>query len=360
MRNIWFILSLLLVNGLFAKEDFAFSEEKVIQNSFAANASFELEISNKHGDVVFETWDKDSVKIVVSIHVQSDKLERVADLIDIIDVRFSNLTQFISATTEWGSTSSGFKMNVMKLLSSQSISVDYKVMLPDGMEVSVENKFGDVVFENFSGELKVDLIHGKLFGNKLGELKLLKLNYGHATIKELDEADVVSKFSEISIGEINELNLDITSGEIEIEKVQDLNIVATGAQIEVENAGDVKLKGSFSEFEIENLGGTLDGELKFGALEVDKIATSFMGVDVKGSSTDIDLSFDQQIAFHYFVQMEKGKSFRIPSEGNTLDKQNEFGEIKDYEGLFATIPVAGKPANVSIRVKNSYVRFDID
>lgn len=360
MKNIWFILSLLLVNGLYAKEDFAFSEKKVIQKTFAATASYELEISNKHGDVVFETWEKDSVKIIVSIQVQSDKLERVAELIDVIDVRFSNPTEFISATTEWGSTSSGLKMNVMKLLSSQSISVNYKVMLPDGMEVAVDNKFGDIVFEDFSGEVKIYLVHGKLFGNKLNEAKLLKVSYGHVTIKEMDEADIVSKFSEISIGEINELNLDITSGSVEVEEVKDLNIAATGAQVEIENVGDVKLKGSFSEFEIEILRGDLYAELKYGSLEVDKVSTSFMGIDIKGSSTDVDLSFDQQIAFHYFVQMEKGKSFRIPSEGNTLDKQNESGDIKDYEGLFATLPIGGEPANVSVRVKNSYVRFDLD
>jgi len=360
MKNIWFILSLLVVNGLYAKDDFAFSEKKIIQKSFAATAGYELEIGNKHGNIVFETWDKDSVNIYVSIEVQSDKLERVAELIDIIDVRFSNPSQYISATTEWGSTSSGFKMNVMKLLSSQSISVNYKVMLPDGIEISIENKFGDIVFENYSGEIKLDLLHGKLFGNKFEELKLLKVSYGHVTIKELEEANVVSKFSEISIGEIKELDIDITSGEIEIEEVEDLNIVAKGAQVEIENAGDVKLKGSFSEFEIENFDGVLDGEIKYGSLEIDKVDTSFMGIDIKGGNTDIDLTFDQQIAFHYFVQMEKGKSFRIPSEGNTLDKQNEYEEIKDYEGLFATMPIGGKPANVSVRVKNSYVKFDLD
>jgi len=343
MKNILFILSLLFVVNANAEKDAAFEEKKVIQKSFGANSNFELEINNKHGNITFETWKKDSVSIKVTIEVHSDKLERVNELIDRIDVHFSNYSQFISATTEWGSSSTGIKVNIMNLLSDQSISVGYKVMLPDGLELDITNKFGDVSFADYSGELKVDLTHGSIFGDKIKEGKLLKISYGKISIKEMNKADIVSKFSDINIDEIDNLRIDAISSEIEIEKVVDFELISI-----------------LSEIEIEELEGKLDGEIKFGSLEIEEVSNTFRGIVIKGSNTDIDLSFDQQIAFHYFVQMEKGKAFRIPSEGNTLNRQNQYEETKEYEGVFTTSPLRGQPASVSVKVKNSYIRFGIE
>lgn len=358
MRTILFTISLLTFGFAFA--DGTFEDSKQIRKAVAASSDFELDIVNKHGRIDVMTWDKDSVVVEVLISVSSNKLERVEDIMNQVDVHFSESSDYLSAGTVWGSGANELRIDAIKLFDEQTIRVDYKVWMPEDTELEIENKFGDITLESCKGKVKIDLAHGDFKAQKLKKAKSIKVQYGDVHIKEVKEANIISKFGDVNIDEVDELDLDIVSGDAELEIVNELNLNATSADVEIEEVNTLNFTSSLGDIEVEKLNKTCTGYLKFGGLDIEEVTTSFMGITLNGTNTDISLDFNPQIAFVYNVQLEKGKAFSIPSTGNTLDKDNSFNDVHQYEGIFATIPIGGLPASVNISVKSSYVKLGLD
>jgi hypothetical protein len=358
MRTILFIISLL--TATFACAEGTFDDSKFIRKSMPATDDFELEIKNKHGRIDVTTWDKDSVVLEITISVTSNKLDRLESILEQVDVRFSEHDDYLAASTEWGGGANELRLDVIKLFDDQTVRVDYKVWMPVETEVEFENKFGDISMENCDGKLKVDLSHGDFKAHKLKDAKAIKVQYGDVTIKELEEGNIIVKFGDVTVDKAEELDLEIVSGDAEIEEVDEMTLKATSADVEIEEVNALSFSSSLGDVEVEKLNETVTGFLKFGGLDIEEVATSFHSITLNGTNTDISIDFNPQIAFFYTVQLEKGKSFSIPSEGNTLEKDNHFDDAHQYEGTFATIPVGGLPPSVTISAKSSYVKFGLE
>jgi hypothetical protein len=76
-----------------------FEQTRSIRKTFPIGAQTSLKISNKYGNLMFMTWDKDSVGfeviIKVSDHREGDAINRLA----LIDVKFTANPFFVDATT---------------------------------------------------------------------------------------------------------------------------------------------------------------------------------------------------------------------------------------------------------------------
>ncbi|WP_258540478.1 DUF4097 domain-containing protein [Parvicella tangerina] len=358
MKTILFTISLLVVSSaLFAG---TFDDSKVIRKSMPATDDFELEIKNKHGRIDVTTWDKDSVVLEITISATSNKLDRLESIMEQVTVNFSEHDDYLAASTQWGGGANELRLDFIKLFDDQTVRVDYRIWMPVETELELENKFGDISMEDCKGKLKVDLSHGDFKARKLKDAKSINVQYGDINIKELEDGNITSKFGDVTIDKAKELDLDIISGDAELEKVDELTLKATSADVEIEEVNTLNFSSTLGDIEVEKLNKTVTGYLKFGGFEIEEVDPGFMGITLNGTNTDISIDFNPQIAFVYNVQLEKGKAFSIPSEGNTLDKDNSFDDVHQYEGTFATIPVGGLPASVTISAKSSYVKFGLE
>ncbi len=358
MKNILFTISLFLLAGTtFAG---TFDDSKVIRKAMPATDDFELEIKNKHGRIDVVTWKKDSVVLEITVTATSNKLDRLESIMEQVDVHFSEHDDYLAASTQWGGGANELRLDVIKLFDDQTVRVDYKIWMPASTELELENKFGDISVENCNGKLKVDLSHGDFKAQFLKDAKAIKVHYGDINIKELEEGNIISKFGDVTIDKAEDLDLDIVSGDAEIEEVDEMTLKATSADVEIEEVNTLNFSSTLGEVEVEKLNKTVTGFLKFGGLDIEEVSPGFQGITLNGTNTDISIDFNPQIAFNYNVQLEKGKSFSIPSEGNTLAKDNAFDDVNQYEGTFATIPVGGLPAMVTISAKSTYVKFGLE
>ena len=359
MRNILLTINILFLSQLLWAGDALFEDSKTIKKTFKTSANFELEVNNKHGKIEIENWDKDSISVEVIITAESQKLEKLNKMMEQVNIRFTNHDDYLSVTTEWGNSSTAMVFDIMGLFDSQTITVNYLIKAPKNVELEIENKFGDVQINECTSKLKLDLSHGNFTARKISYAKSVVVQYGNIKIKEVNKGDISAKFSDISIDVAGTLNMDLASCDVEIEKIKSLVLKSLGDEIEIEEISEFSFSSSLSNIEIEKLTKTVSGSVKYGSLDVEEIVSSFSGITLSCQNTDVQLDFQPQIAYIYNVQLDKGKSFSIPSEGNSLDKDNVFDEVHQYEGVFATIPVGGKPANVTVNCKSSYIRFGI-
>ena len=101
---------------------------KEFHKEYKAGPNTTLDINNKYGDVVIQSWDKDQIVIDVKITVELPNQEKAQKLISYIDVIFSESENLISAKTViddkfsftgWGGDSKKF-------------SIDYNIKMPAG------------------------------------------------------------------------------------------------------------------------------------------------------------------------------------------------------------------------------------
>ena len=95
-------LILIIVQLLVLTSAFAAGEEfsKNLHKDYDADANTLLVIQNKFGDVDVNNWDKNKISIDVIITVDHKNEEKAKELIDLIDVKFSQNGNTIEAITE--------------------------------------------------------------------------------------------------------------------------------------------------------------------------------------------------------------------------------------------------------------------
>lgn len=342
-----------------AEEGTPYEENKTIHKAFKVTDQLELEILSKYGDITIDTWEKDSVSFDISIKVITNDPETSAEFIEDVTVEFNQTDDYISAITEWNRYNSKIKKTALDVATffgrERKIEVNYNIKLPEDSEVDIENNFGDINLSNLNGNIKIDASHGDIRMRKVKNIKKLKLSYGKLKIKEVKNASIEIHYGNVDIQKAKDVNLESTSSDIEIDEVNKLKLSSKHDKIELEEIKDINFSSSWSNIDIDNLSGNIVGDIKYGDFTVNEIATSFSGTELSGHATDIELNFASQIAFVYDISLVNGKRFSIPSTGNSTTKAENFGEISEYQGTFATIPVGGLPAKVTIKVKSSYV-----
>ena len=357
---ILFTINFLLLSGLMAKDGDDFEEVKTYKETVVVSDDFELEITNKHGNVVLENWDKDSVSVEVVIRVNSVDLVKIQNIIKTIEVDFDSHADYLAVTTEWLNPGRSFKADIMSLFGEQSVSVDYLVKLPKDIELDITNRYGNIRMGNFDGQLKLDLSYGNIYARKIKNGRSIKIKYGKLKIKEIEKGDIVARFSNVKIDKVGEVDLNSSSSEIEIEEVENISLKSFSDNVEIEALKNIQINSSASSIEIEKMTGFIKGNLKYGDLDIDEIENEFTTISLVVTNTDIDVTFKSDVTFKYLVELEKGKAFVIPSDGNQLKKDSKIDNVHQYEGVFSKGEVTKVMPSVNIVAKNTYLQINVE
>jgi hypothetical protein len=167
---------------------------KEFHKEYTAGANTTLEISNRYGDVVIQSWDKDQVVIDVKITVELPNKERAQKLLDYIDVQFTEGENSISAKTIIDD-----KFNFTGWGDSKKFSIDYNVKMPVKTALTLYNKYGNTDIDELYGLVNLDIKYGSLTAGKLtrGNIKplnRLNLSYGTGTVDEAGWLDLYIRY----------------------------------------------------------------------------------------------------------------------------------------------------------------------
>jgi hypothetical protein len=280
---------------------------KEFHKEYKAGPSTTLDINNKYGDVVIQSWDNDQVIIDVKITVELPNLEKAQKLLSYIDVVFSEGNDLISAKTViedkfnftgWGGDSKKF-------------SIDYNIKMPSKTALTLVNRYGNTDIDELTGLVNLDIKYGNLTAGKLtrGNIKplnRLNLAYGKGTIDEAGWLDLTaryvggldieksqallldSKYSKLSLGETSSIVGESKYDNIRIGKIN--NLVLENGYCEV-NVGELTKKltynGSYGSFEIESI------PAGFEKLDTD---TRYMGIKL-GINESASYKLDARLSY---------------------------------------------------------------
>lgn len=328
------------------------------EKSFVIAEDHELEILNKHGDITFEHWDADSLKVVARATVRGRTDKIVQRQIEKLDISIEQAGNYVVAETTF-SSDSGILGNAIEatsdfardLFAADQVEVHYDVFLPNWMEVSIENAYGDLYLGNHIGELDVQLRHGKLKGKNLEQLKRLKVINGDANIDEVGSCRIDAEFSDLRIGSSELLDIDGVASEFRLRNVATLKVRSKHDEYYIERLGEVDGELNSVDMYVDELDGELDLKTRHGDLRFGSISGDFGEISFTSEYTELELEFEEETSLDFNLLLRDSKLIGLDEEVFMISSADE--EDDDKEEMLLEGTSSGSSSTGRLRINLS-------
>ncbi|GEM_PF-1169701 len=333
------IFSLLIEGSLFGgilgskNKDTDTRLTKVIERGFNVRSNVTIDLTNKYGQVVLNSWDQDSVTMKIQITAYGKNDDAVEKLMDRVDFDFNNTANFLTIETVFDRNSGVFKdlwnsvSDASKnLISKSRITVDYEIYIPSSSTMEIVNRFGNIYVNQHGGKLVVDLSHGDFRASNIEAPLDLTLGYGRANIRSIREARINLKGGEIDVSRASQIDLQSTSSEIYISDISSLRVDSRNDAMRLEEVGYIAGKANFTDIQIDRLFESTDMDLLYGELDVSNVMASFSRIRINGRTADVQLNFDPTSSFELDIY---GREERIILPSAMAGLKSEVDEDDD-------------------------------
>ncbi len=218
MKKMKFLCSLALVAFAIApalaqnekdkKTKYEFVKTKSVNKTYTVSGTDKLSIANSFGTVEVHTWNKNEIKVDVSIEVSSNKEAFAQKLIDGITVSNSQGGDGVSFKTSINGSNNSKN-------EKSSMSVDYSVYMPESNPLKLSNEFGATVIPDMKGTVELTSKFGSLNAGTLADVKRINVEFGSTSIASINNGDVHVSYSKASLGKVSgnvKLNFDFCGG----------------------------------------------------------------------------------------------------------------------------------------------------
>lgn len=233
-----------------------FQEEKVIEKSFVVDASHQFRIDNRYGKVQLNNWDRNQIRVVVTVRTEESSRQRAKDALDRVEIVYTNQHQVISFETKIEPKEDSWWSSLTNTGKS-SLSIDYEVYLPKFTPITIKNSYGATIIPDRDGKVDLTVRYGSLNAKTLASnSNRLQVSYSKATIQGLDEGSIDIKYGNLALGAANVLDLEMSycSGSSIGEVRRSLAaVIKYSGNFEVglgKNVQKTNIKGSYSGMQI--------------------------------------------------------------------------------------------------------------
>lgn len=186
---------------------YEFVKNKAVNKSYSVSSSDKLKIQNSFGDVQVRTWNKNEIKVDVSIEVSANSealAQKIIDKINIADTKSGGDISFKTSINGINNTKG----------EKSTMKVNYDISMPASNPLVISNEFGATVVPDYKGEVDLSSKFGSLTTGALGNVKSVNVEFGKAKIESITNGPVSIKYSSADIGKLSgnvKLNLEFSS-----------------------------------------------------------------------------------------------------------------------------------------------------
>jgi hypothetical protein len=209
-----------LVSFAYANEEPKVEKKKSYSKSYPVSSNEKISLSNQFGEMKIMTWDKNEIKVDVSIIAKADDDKRAQEILDKISIEDGKgsggvffKTKF--AKDQWNNNDNNNdndndndrdrKRNRedRKTHRNEGMEINYAVYLPAGNPLKAENQFGPMIVPDYRGEATISSQFGSLKAGKITNGKSVSIEFGSGEIAQLNGGKLTLKFSSgVSVGKL--------------------------------------------------------------------------------------------------------------------------------------------------------------
>jgi hypothetical protein len=332
----------------------SYKKSHSVEKAFKINELTEIRIVNKYGNVHLIPWEKDSVKFVIDFTITANRQSKVDKIFDNIDFDFTATGHYVIAQTILQNEGAKLWQDItdftnMLFKGGEKAQIDFKVYLPEGNDLDIQNKFGNVYTTNHSGEFRLTLSNGDFRANHIKAKANIKLDFGNLSVKRLDDAILDIGYSELEIREAGDLNIISKSSVITIDKANEIDLASRRDKFYIGTIAKLTGKSSFSYLKIKELSQETILNTNYGELNIDELLPGFHQINFMSEYTDINLGIPK--ASNYFIEINYSKKsfLSLPKDIQALTKKTiEEGERFSISGANNSGNEAQSSINISI------------
>jgi hypothetical protein len=188
------------------KQEYKFEKNKSYSKSYAISPSDKIVLSNRFGEMKLVTWAKNEVQVDASIVIKSDdeaSLQQHLDRINVQDEKSGGTVSFRTEFAKDDRQEKGDKSNW-----NGSMQINYTVHLPAGSPLQAKNEFGAMIVPDYNGAATLESKFGSLTAGRLTNPQMVKVEFGKATIAEMNGGKLEINFSS---GQVDKLAGNVTT-----------------------------------------------------------------------------------------------------------------------------------------------------
>ena len=349
LSMIAFILIFLFYGGTISGQ--SQTERKTYSKSIQVNREVTLELNNKYGSVNIIPWTRDVVSVKAEIEASAPNQERLRNMINGIDVSISQTDLLVRVETEFSQNITtlveSFKEMTSKVIPYESgIQINYSINVPEYLNMKIINKYGDVLMENSTGNLSLDLSNGSFKANSINEAKEMELAFCHVTINKLVRGNINTSFSDVEINESQDLTLTSVSSRFYLKQAAVINVESRRDKFYIGTTGSLKGVSYFTDYKIDNLLKEVYLDAKYGDLNIDLVDKGFELVSIKSTYADIDLTFHPTASYN--LDIKHLNAFLVVPENRSDLRKRTINEDKKEYTTYGT--VGSNPGNVKVLI----------
>ncbi len=339
--NISILFLLVLMQPIFAQEEL----KRTISKKYVASADTRLELTNLHGNMDINTWDKNEITVDVTIIARGRKAQEFMDKITIDHEQIGNEISFET------------NIEGIHITGRNNFEIHYQVNMPPKNTLEVANKYGNVFLDDFQGKLEMEVRYGKLRANKLsGDTeKDIQVAYGGLDIEELEHGELEISYSNGEIGKAGKINLENKYGAMKFGTVKELELEIKYGGLNIDDEAEtITGEMAYSKFSVGKLLKTIALDVRYaGGFDIKQVAQGFKEINLEGSYSTFNIEFANNADFDFHITTHYGGFNNSISEQRTdLQKDIKEGQASEYEGK------VGKGGGI-VRIDTRYgsVRF---
>jgi hypothetical protein len=164
------------------------------------NSADRVKFDNRFGELKISTWDKNEVKVDITMtgKANTDEIaQEVLDRIKIEDGKNSSGVYFKTIIGDGKDWPKGNRYN------NTGFTINYVVFMPANNPLTVENEFGKTYVPDYNGEINISQKFGQLTAGKLANVKKVNIEFsGGSTIASVNGGQLNISFSRAEVSRL--------------------------------------------------------------------------------------------------------------------------------------------------------------
>ncbi len=298
-----------------------------------------LDVTNKFGTITINDFGGDSVVVDVLISLENTNEKKAEALLDQIQINMRRVGNVLNLETV---INDDFK-------TKGNFSIDYTINIPADRDLTVTNKFGNVVLNNLNAKGAFNISYGNMNAGNLeapgGNKINLDIAYGKADIESVNYLLADVKYSKLFIGEAQTIQAESKYSGLNIEEIGELVLESKYDGVNIDEIANLKANSKYTNYSIEKLKQSLILDTQYGSVRINEVAESFENIEMTNSYGGIELGLNNA---DYFIDAVCDYcDIKYPEtefEGNREKRDHSFS-------LQGTI---GSQSNRKVSIKSRY------
>ena len=336
-------------------EDNPIQKKKNIIKTYSVDSKDRLTVTNQHGDIKVELWDKKEIKVDITVIGYGTSETNAQKLIDNVDIAYNQIKGEINIKTivdidsrnwvwgnnwSWSGKKEDEDCNCPK--TKKGIEINYLIYMPRENALRVSNKYGKIIIPQFDASLKVNSDYGSFTTDRLnGSDKEIYMQYGSGNIKRMDNGSTYIYYSKFNVDKADNLKVKNIYGSMNLDDINNLDGTfeySSGKIGKINETG--KLSISYSD-----------------GMQLSEISKTLKSLDIRSNYTavklpvngDVNADFEVTTTYANFRYPSGKVTFTVnPDENDDDDRKMGWQSTKIYKGKI------GKGSDTKITIKTNY------